>query len=493
MDFVTLQARLRPGSIAVNDVTHCRTWSYTEFDNTINRLVSWCQVNGLKQGDRVACLSKNRAELVALHLACARAGLLFVPLNWRLAKEELEALMSDCTPAILIGDETAAAMQFNYYDINQLLSDSQSLSAAEPDYDEHTPSLILYTSGTTGKPKGIMHSEATLMETTLNMTQLGHVNEHSVFLCETPMFHVIGLVSCVRPALYCGGSLVISDAFEPGRTLSRLADESLRISHYFCVPQMANMLRQHDQFDVSNLKNLKALLTGGAPHPEVQIRAWLNDGIPIVDGYGMSEVGTVFGMPFDVQLLDENAGCVGLATPRVRVRLTDEHGKEVAEGEAGEVEIKGGNLFVGIWQQEAMYKQCFTAEGWFKTGDMAVCNQAGFYRIVDRKKDMFISGGENVYPVEVEGVVLKHPAVKDCALIGVPDERWGEVGHLFVVPFNERDFADEEQFLAGLNDHLARYKVPKYVTLTDAIPRNGAGKILRTVLREQVVHLLAQH
>ena len=175
------------------------------------------------------------------------------------------------------------------------------------------------------------------------------------------------------------------------------------------------------------------------------------------------------------------------------MRLTDEQGNEVAEGEAGEVEIKGGNLFVGIWQQEAMYKQCFTAEGWFKTGDMAVCNQAGFYRIVDRKKDMFISGGENVYPVEVEGVVLKHPAVKDCALIGVPDERWGEVGHLFVVPFNERDFADEEQFLAGLNDHLARYKVPKYVTLTDAIPRNGAGKILRTVLREQVVHLLAQH
>ena len=152
MDFVTLQARLRPGSIAVNDVTHCRTWSYTEFDNTINRLVSWCQVNGLKQGDRVACLSKSRAELVALHLACARAGLLFVPLNWRLAKEELEALMSDCTPAILIGDETAAAMQFNYYDINQLLSDSQSLSAAEPDYDEHTPSLILYTSGKPLKP-----------------------------------------------------------------------------------------------------------------------------------------------------------------------------------------------------------------------------------------------------------------------------------------------------------------------------------------------------
>ena len=493
MDFVTLQARLRPRSIAVNDVTHHRTWTYAGFDNTINQLVSWYQINGLKQGDRVACLSKNRAELVALHLACSRAGLVFVPLNWRLAKEELQALMSDCSPALLIGDESAAAMQFSHYDINLLLSDCSELSATQPEFDEHTPSLILYTSGTTGKPKGIVHSEATLMETTLNMTQLGQVNEHSVFLCETPMFHVIGLVSCVRPALYCGGSLVISDAFEPARTLNRLADETLRISHYFCVPQMANMLRQHAQFDARKLKNLKGLLTGGAPHPEVQIRAWINDGIPIVDGYGMSEAGTVFGMPFDLQILDENAGCVGLATPRVKVRLTDDHGHEGPPGKAGEVEIRGGNLFIGIWQQDTLYQKSFTADGWFKTGDIAVCNQAGFYRIVDRKKDMFISGGENVYPVEVEGVVLKHPAVKDCALIGVPDERWGEVGHLFVVPFNEQSLANSEQFFTELGEHLARYKIPRHLTLTDSIPRNGAGKILRTVLREQVVHLLEQH
>ncbi|GGF72515.1 AMP-binding protein [Alteromonas lipolytica] len=493
MDFVTLQASLRPRSIAINDVTHQRRWTYAEFDNSINQLVTWLWGNKLKQGDRVACLSKNRAELVALHLACARAGLLFVPLNWRLAKEELGALMADCTPALLIADETAAQMQFNYYDINQLFSDCAGADIAQPEYDANWPSLILYTSGTTGKPKGIIHSEATLMETTINIALLGQVNEHSVFLCETPMFHVIGLVTCIRPALYNGGGLVISDAFEPSRTLNRLADESLGITHYFCVPQMANMLRQHEQFDVSKLKNLKALLTGGAPHPEVQIRAWLRDGIPIVDGYGMSEAGTVFGMPFDLQLLDENAGCVGLATPRVQVRLLDDHGADVAAGEAGEIVLKGGNLFIGIWQQENVYKQCFTADGWFKTGDIAIRNKAGFYRIVDRKKDMFISGGENVYPVEVEGVVLKHPAVKDCALIGVPDERWGEVGHLFVVPYNEDDFADESVFLASLSEHLAKYKIPKYVTLTDAIPRNGAGKILRMVLREQVIHLLEQH
>lgn len=487
MDFMTLQARLRPRNIAVNDVTHHRTWTYTMFDNTINQLVNWFAINGLKQGDRVACLSKNRAELVALHLACARAGLLFVPLNWRLAKEELEALMADCQPALLVGDEIAAAMALSHYDINRLLGDISSVDIARPVYDPHWPSLILYTSGTTGKPKGIIHSEATLMETTINMSLLGQVNENSVFLCETPMFHVIGLVSCVRPALYNGGSLVISDAFEPTRTLNRLGDPTLNISHYFCVPQMANMLRQHEQFDVSKLKNLKGLLTGGAPHPEVQIRAWLKDGIPIVDGYGMSEAGTVFGMPFDVPTLDENAGCVGLATPRIQVRLVDDQGAEVAEGEAGEVVLKGGNLFIGIWQQEAVYKQCFTADGWFKTGDMAVRNAAGFYRIVDRKKDMFISGGENVYPVEVEGVVLKHPAVKDCALIGVPDERWGEVGHLFVVPCDEQAFADQSAFLTSLAEHLAKYKIPKYLTLTDSIPRNGAGKILRMVLREQVI------
>ena len=172
-----------------------------------------------------------------------------------------------------------------------------------------------------------------------------------------------------------------------------------------------------------------------------------------------------------------------MATPRVQVRLVDDEGVDVPDGEAGEVLLQGANLFVGIWGQPELFSRCFTADGWFHTGDVAVKNAAGFYRIVDRKKDMFISGGENVYPVEVEGVVLKVSGVADCALVGVPDEKWGEVGRLFIVPSPGADFSDPALLLEELAIHLARYKVPKIVTQLDSLPRNGAGKVMKHVLK----------
>tara|TARA_B100001063_G_scaffold74665_1_gene68954 strand:+ start:2363 stop:3835 length:1473 start_codon:yes stop_codon:yes gene_type:complete len=484
MDFLGLQAVLRPRKLAINDLTHDRQWHYAELDQWVGQLVTFLTERNLKAGDRLACLSKNRAEIIALHLACARAGIIFVPLNWRLSKEEIEALIDDAKPALLIGDELAVEHSFEHYPMDKIYPESQHCDVGVASAGADAPCLILYTSGTTGRPKGVMHTEATIMETTINMALLGQVDELSVFLCETPMFHVIGLVSCIRPALNNGGTLVISDGFEPGRTLHRMMDPALNISHYFCVPQMANMLRQHADFSVSSLANLKGLLTGGAPHPEVQIRAWLNDGIPIVDGYGMSEAGTVFGMPFDIPSIDAHAGCVGVATPRLQIRLLNDDGDEVADGEPGEVMLKGDNLFVGIWGQENVYQSCFNHEGWFHTGDIAVKNAAGFYRIVDRKKDMFISGGENVYPVEVEGVTLKIEGIADCALVGVPDEKWGEVGQLFVVAKNGFDFSDSTGLLEEIATHVARYKVPKYVTQLDVLPRNGAGKVMKHVLRK---------
>lgn len=485
MDFVALQATLRPSKLAITDLTFQRRWTYCELNRWINQVATYLLNKHIQVGDRVACLSKNRAEIIALNLACARIGAIFVPLNWRLTHEEIGHLIADCQPVAIFGDSLLTAAVNNAIDIETLFADTRGLAPWAGQPDPSMPSLILYTSGTTGKPKGIVHTELSLWETMVNMTLLGQVDEHSVFLCETPMFHVIGLISCVRPALFSGGGLVISDGFDAARTLSRLASPDLAVSHYFCVPQMANMLRQHPDFDSALLTRMKGILTGGAPHPEVQIRAWLADGIPIVDGYGMSEAGTVLGMPFDIPSIDKNAGCVGVSTSRVSLRLVDDYGHDVADGVPGEVLVKGQNLFCDIWGQPEVYAACFRDGGWFQTGDIAVRNEAGFYRIVDRKKDMFISGGENVYPVEVEGIVLTIPGIRECALIGLPDSQWGEVGCLFYVGDGSRTFTldDINQVLTG---HLARYKLPKRLVEVDSLPRNGAGKIMKHQLRDRI-------
>ncbi|NVJ71433.1 MAG: AMP-binding protein [Alphaproteobacteria bacterium] len=244
---------------------------------------------------------------------------------------------------------------------------------------------------------------------------------------------------------------------------------------------MAVALRGADNFNPDRLRNMKAIFTGGAPHPEAQIREWLADDIPIVDGYGMSEAGTVFGMPLDMGLIDRKAGCVGVSTPRLQARLVDAEGSPVAPGEAGELQLKGPNITCGYWRREADFKAALTGDGWFRTGDILTQDEDGFFKVTDRKKDMFISGGENVYPAEVEALLIKYPGIAELAIAGVPDDRWGEVGCLFYVPkAGELALADIEKFLDG---KLARYKVPKRMLALKELPRNGVGKVLKHELR----------
>jgi fatty-acyl-CoA synthase len=328
MDYVRLHARLHPDKPAVTDLTFERRWTYEQFDLLIGSCTAVLVEEGLGEGDRVACLSKNRAEIIVLHLACARLGAIFVPLNWRLSTSELEVIIRDCQPSIVYGDDMAAALGVENADMEQLLGRCDAVRPFWPGQkSEDLPSLMLYTSGTTGVPKGVLLSERNLTETAINFSLLGEVDSESHFLCESPMFHIIGIVTSVRPPLLCGAHIAISDSFIPARTFSRLANPVLKISHYFCVPQMALAIRAVDDFDASRLGRLKAIFTGGAPHPETQIRDWLNDGIAIVDGFGMSEAGTVFGMPLDRNLIDLKAGCVGVATPRVQARIVDNKDK----------------------------------------------------------------------------------------------------------------------------------------------------------------------
>jgi len=482
MDYVRFHAQLHGKKLAVHDLVSNRSWTYAQFDRFIAGASGYLAAKGVGLGDRVACLSKNCADIIALHLACARLGALFVPLNWRLSKAEIAALIEDCEPRVIFGDELAEELGVDAEDISQLEHVCAKASQCVGSVGSgDIPSLMLYTSGTTGLPKGVMLSETNLTETAINFSLLGEVDADSSFLCESPMFHIIGMVTSIRPAFLMGGTVVVSDRFIPEKTLSRLADPELKITHYFCVPQMAVALRAAENFDPDRLRNMKAIFTGGAPHPEAQIREWLRDDIPIVDGYGMSEAGTVFGMPLDRTLTDRKAGCVGISTPRLQARLVDATGNPVAPGEAGELQLKGPNITCGYWRREADFAKALTPDGWFRTGDILTQDEDGFYKVTDRKKDMFISGGENVYPAEVEALLVKFPGIAELAIAGVPDDRWGEVGCLFYVPkADELSLEDIEAFLDG---KLARYKVPKRLLAIKELPRNGVGKVLKHELR----------
>ncbi|PXA89731.1 acyl-CoA synthetase [Caulobacter sp. D5] len=487
IDHVGLQARLQPKALAAVDLASDRRWTYAELDADVAACARVLVERGVALGERVVSLARNRVELAVLHLACARIGAVYAPLNWRLSPAEILALVEDADPRLVIGDQELDRVGLEGLSLDHLAAE---IAAAEPlaaaPFDRDRPSLILYTSGTSGRPKGVVLSERNLDHTAVNFGRLGRVTHQSAFLIDAPMFHVLGLVTTVRPPLLHGGTILVSDGFEPARTLARLSDPDLSVSHYFCVPQMAQALRNHPDLAPERLAGLTAIFTGGAPHAAADIRAWLAIGVPVVDGFGMSETGTVFGMPVDPAQIDARAGSVGVALPGVRSRIVDAAGRDCPDGQPGELLLKGDNVFSGYWRRPDDTAAAFTADGWFRTGDIARADTEGFHWLVDRKKDMFISGGENVYPAEIEAALADHPGIAECAVLGLPDPRWGEVGHLILVP-RPGVVVSHAGVVAHLELRLARYKLPKATTIVDSLPRTGSGKIQKAILKALIL------
>lgn len=489
VDDVALQARLRPGAPAVYEFATGRHWNYADWDAAVARTVRVLSEGyGIGAGERIATLALNCAEQILLHLACARLGAIFVPLNWRLAVAEQARLLDDCEPSLLVADrgfpDTAdlRVPQVTVAVLRERIESAEPLASAP--FDRSNPSLILYTSGTSGRPKGAMLSERSIAQTAINFSVLADVTATSVVLADAPMFHVIGIVANVRPLFMRGGVVLVSERFEAAASLARLGDPGLHVTHYFCVPQTAQLLRNTDGFDPRRLGHLTAIFSGGAPNPAAYISAWLRDGIAIADGLGMSETGTISCMPLDVALIGRKAGSVGLVPPALQFRIVDAEARDVAVGHPGELWLKGDNVFAGYWRAPEQTAAAFTDDRWFRTGDVVLQDEDGFLFVVDRKKDMFISGGENVYPAEIEAVLARMPGVREAAVVSVADARWGEVGHLAVVV--AEDGPDEATIRAFIGRELARFKIPRYVTFVASLPRTGSGKVQKSRLREQL-------
>jgi fatty-acyl-CoA synthase len=492
VDYLVLQAGLQPDRLAAHDFATSQSWTYQEFDRATWQVAAALQARGITAGDRVAVLAKNRAALVMLHLACARLEAIYVPLNWRLSAAEFAPVLEDAEPALILGDAQLAVAGLQGVDLDAFMAEASTLAALAPaPYSQTVTSLILYTSGTSGKPKGVMLSERNCWATGTNFSVLAKLRDDSVVLCDAPMFHVIGLIGNVRPTLMRGGAILVSDGFVPARTLARLTDPAWRVTHYFCVPQMAAMLRADPAFNPATLRNLVGIFSGGAPHPADAIRAWTRHGIPLANGYGMTEAaGTVVCMPVDIAAIEANLAASGLVPPEVEVKIVDDADEDVASDVAGEVLVRGSNLSAGYWRRPAETAAAFTADGWYRSGDIGSLDEHGFLTLLDRKKDMFISGGENIYPAEIESALAGYDDIAECAVVGVADERWGEVGHLAVAPWPGRALSPQE-IIAYLEVRLARYKIPKYITIMDSLPRNGAGKLVKATLKKALREMVS--
>jgi fatty-acyl-CoA synthase len=494
LDFVAHFARTTPDKLAVFDLAQSRRLSYSQLQESIDQVSAvLIEMLGTPAGKRVVVVSRNRAEMLVLHFACIRCGALFVPVNWRLAPAEVAIILADCRPALIIAEPEFAAhvagsdRQRIWIDASRTGLDARMTAArAAPPFARNptpdTPITLLYSSGTTGKSKGVIITLLNAFAGSLNLALDMHCGADSVFLCDMPLFHTAGLFAAARTPLSVGGTVLISQKFDAPTTHARLCDPQLGVTHYFCVTQMAMSMRQLPGFDGRRLARLTALITGGAPNPEAHIRQWLNDGVSMINAWGMSEICSGTAQPLgDPQRLLDNPSAIGLPHLTLDMKLVDADGQEVGTGSAGEIWVRGWSVTPGYWERPDLDAQAFK-DGWFRTGDVAIRDAAGSYTLVDRIKDMFISGGENVYPAEVEAVIVELAGIGDVAVFGVPHETWGETGVALVV-IAPGSSLNPTVIEAHCKSRLARFKVPRFFQIVETLPRTASGKIQKHLLR----------
>jgi len=492
-DWIAHHARFMPQAAAAHDLASGRRFTYAAFDDRIGRAARWLKTAlGVRQGDRVAVLSMNDTDVFELQFACRRLGAIFLPLNWRLAVPELEFICKDATLTVLIhGDEFAneAAQVVRLAGVPNsanLANGKPSayeagLAAATGDLDPPMLDLddtwtIMYTSGTTGRPKGAQITYRMCVFNAIQCTMTVGLTAQSKNLVFLPTFHTGGLNVYANPTFHTGGCNVVMRSFDPALFLRLLSDKELHLTHLLGVPTNFLMLAQEPGFASADLSHIVCIGVGGAAAPLALIEEYGRKGIMLQQGWGMTETG-----PLGLMLSGDKAlakvGSSGLPPLYVRLKICDPEGNEVPRGQTGELMIKGPTVMPGYWNRPEANRAALI-DGWLHTGDAARQDEDGYYYIVDRWKDMFISGGENVYPAEVENVIYQLDGVLENAVVGIPHQKWGEVGRAYVV-LKPGANLDDEAVLQHCGSQLARYKVPKEVRFLDELPHNATGKVLK--------------
>jgi fatty-acyl-CoA synthase len=473
------------------------TWTYAELQQRIDRLATLLRDHGVARGDRVGFLGLNQPAFFETMFAAARLGAVFVPLNFRLSGPELRYIIDDAeihtlvvdAPHRAVIDGVRADLRCRHYwsadapaegwPAIAVAQAATPLAAGEP-VAEDDVALIMYTSGTTGRPKGAMLTHGNLWWNSTNALLTIDFLEDDVSLVAAPLFHIGGLNVTTLVTWQKGGHIVLHRSFDPQRFLQDIV--TYRVTSVFAVPAMLLFVSQRPEFASTDLASLRLVICGGAPVPEPLMRLYAARGIPINQGYGLTETA-----PLVTFLTSEwglaKIGSAGRTALFTEVRLVDADGTAVtAAGQRGEVLARGPNIMKGYWRQPEATALAIDADGWFHTGDIGYLDADGFLFIADRLKDMVISGGENVYPAEVESVLYSHPAIAEVAVIGLPDAQWGEAV-VAVVALKPGATLELEELRAYATDRMARFKLPRRLEIVPALPRNPAGKVLKYELR----------
>lgn len=477
-----MHARFRPHAEALVDVDNGRRWTWQALHIDMLRWAGRLKLAGVGPGDRVALLAQNRGESFAVLFACAELGAIFFPINWRLSPAEILWQLQDSEARVLLVDEQQAG-RVEWPGTLPLHEGPGDILAEGPGSALASPWVLMYTSGTTGRPKGALLTHEQLHWNALNTHLACDLTPQDSTLTFTPLFHTGGLNSLSTPLLHRGGRVVLTRGVNPGQAIELIEKE--RITLLMGVPTIFQMLADHPRFDTADLGSVRDALCGGAPLSAPLLRRFRERGLPLRQGFGLTEVGpNCFAMPHaDVE---RKLSSVGKSIHHVAMRLVRPDGSACDTDEPGELWLSGPAVFGGYWRRPEATAQALQ-DGWFRTGDVLCRDSEGFYTVRGRIKEMYKSGGENVYPAEVEAALLALPGVGQAAVLGVPDERWGEVGHAFLEP--EPGVAPDAEALtpgalrAALDGRLARFKIPKHFTVRSELPRTASGKIDKTALR----------
>jgi len=430
-------------------------------------------------GDRVAALMHNRPEFVALCLACARLGVICQPLNWRLAAPELAWQLGDSGAALLVVDEANAPLAAGLPTPTVACGELDAAGDATADPPADAPCLLVYTSGTTGRPKGAMLSHRALATVAANGIDGFGITEADRVLSVLPMFHVGGLNILTLPALKAGATVILHERFEPGMALAAIARERPTLT--LVVPAVMQAMIAHPDWATTDLSSLRAVGAGSSVIPRALIDAFHARGVPVMQVYGATETGpTATVLPRADAI--RKAGSCGLPASHSEIEIFRDDGARAGDDERGELWVRGGNLFSGYWRDEASTRAAFAPGGWFRSGDIGHRDGEGFLWVDDRKSDLIISGGENVYPAELEAVLAAHPAVARCAVVARRDPRWGEVPVAFVA-LRQGATLSRADALALFDGRLARFKHPRDIVFVDQLPTTALGKVEKFRLR----------
>jgi fatty-acyl-CoA synthase len=490
LDWLESRAGLTPDAAAVADAGTDQEWSYREVNDRAKAIAAWLGEKGVQKGDRVALLAPNGISYFDLLFACGKIGAIFVPLNWRLSLDELAYIIKDCEPRLLafhskftkevtmIWEEEEHCIQINGSRYGQLLDATVGQLGGEK-VEEEDPLAMIYTGGTTGKPKGAVLSHRAIIWNSVSTIASWNLTNEDRTVTYLPLFHTGGLNALSLPILMAGGTVVLANDFTPESAIRNLIEHKCTIVLF--VPTMHHMLVKSDLFQDTEFKDLKLFLSGGAPCPLEIYEAYNQKGIDFKEGYGLTEAGP---NNFYINPSEANVkrGSVGKPMLFHSIKILDEAGNEAVADEVGELVIKGNHAFSYYWNNESATENTLK-DGWLYTGDLAKRDRDGYYYIVGRKKEMIITGGENVFPLEIEHWLCSHPSIQEAAVIGVADDKWGEVVTAYIV-IEEGAVLSDGEVKQYCRQKLGRYKVPKSIYFISQMPKTHVGKIDKKRLKE---------